>query len=177
MKTQLDTGDGCSPSLLKVVPNNTSSLMPYRVILLCATLSLLLGCTLGDDESHLDDIQSELNQNRKKWTSAMVSNYELNFRWKCGLCYDEPVSISVHESRIVDIAVMVKDSRFLNEPPDYHTVDGLFDFMQEGIDMKADTLSAEYHSELGYPIDVWIDYEIGGIDDEIGFEINGLRIK
>ena len=30
MKTQLDTGDGRSPSLLKVVPNNTSNPMPKR---------------------------------------------------------------------------------------------------------------------------------------------------
>ena len=149
----------------------------YSMILLCAILPLLLGCGLGDDDSRLDDIQSELNQNREEWTSAMVSNYELNFRWKCGLCYDEPVSISVRESRIVDVDVMVKDSRFLIEPPDYHTVDGLFDFLQEKIDMKVDTISVEYHSELGYPIDVWIDEEIGGIDDEIGFEINGLVIK
>ena len=147
------------------------------MILRYVTLFLLLGCTLGDDEPNLDDIQSELNQNRKKWTSAMVSNYELNFRWKCALCYDEPVSISVRESRLVNVDFVDETPPSPIAEPDYLTVDEFFDFMQEAIDMKADTLSAEYHSKLGYPIDVWIDYEIGGQDDEIGFEVRWLSIE
>ena len=177
MKTQPDTGGGRSPSHSKVVSNNASNPRPYRIILLCVTLSLLLGCTLGDDESHLDDIQSELNQNRKKWTSARVSNYELTFQWQCWGCSRYPVSISVREGRIVDIDFMGEDSRYFSGDPDYHTVDGLFDLMQAGIDRKVDILLAEYDSKLGYPIDVAIDDEIGTDDDAIGFEINGLVVK
>ena len=63
--------------------------MPYRMVLLCVTLSLLLGCILKDDR--LADVQSKLDQNRKKWTSAMVSNYQFNFRWDLFLRSEEYV--------------------------------------------------------------------------------------
>ena len=72
--------------------NNTSHPTPYCMALLCAILSLLLGCMLvdsvlkPDDKPKLTDSQSELDQNRKKWMSQMVSNYQFNFRWICFLC-------------------------------------------------------------------------------------------
>ncbi len=95
----------------------------YRIILLCTTLSLLLGCILKDDR--LADVQSKLDQNRKKWASAMASNYQFNFRWKC-FCsqeYVEPVSISVRESRIVDVAFVKDDVPFaIGGIEDYRTI-------------------------------------------------------
>ena len=89
--------------------------------------------------------------------------------------YVTPVSISVRENRIVAVDYVVKHR--VPFAIDYQIIEGLFDLLQEGIDKNVHSISAEYHSELGYPIDVWIDYEIGAIDDEIGFEINGLLIK
>ncbi len=178
MKTQVDTGNGRSLFLLKGVSNNTSNPMPYRIILLCTTLSLLLGCILKDDR--LADVQSKLDQNRKKWASAMASNYQFNFRWKC-FCsqeYVEPVSISVRESRIVDVAFVKDDVPFaIGGIEDYRTIEGLFDLLQEGIDKNAHTISADYHSELGYPVKASIDYEEYTVDEEIGFDINSLSIE
>ena len=179
MKTQPDTGGGRSPSLSKVVSKNTSSPVPYRIILLCATLSLLLGCILkGDDR--LTDVQSKLDQNRKKWTSAMVSNYELNFRWKC-YCpeeFVEPVNISVRENRIVDVAFLADDIPFtIIGLWRYQTVDKLFDLLQEAIDKNAYNISVDYHSELGYPVRASIDYEEYTVDEEKGFEIDSLIIE
>ena len=152
---------------------------PYRMILLCAIFSLLLGCILKDDR--LTDIQSELDRNRTKWASAMVSNYQFNFRWECYCheAYVEPVSISVRENRIVDVT-------FVDGVPftirnlwkrRHRTVDGLFDLVQEGIDKKAYSISVEYHSELGYPVMASIDYENDKHDEEQGFEVNGLVIR
>ena len=178
MKTQVDTGNGRSLFLLKGVSNNTSNPMPYRIILLCTTLSLLLGCILKDDR--LADVQSKLDQNRKKWASAMASNYQFNFRWKC-FCsqeYVEPVSISVRESRIVDVAFVKDDVPVAVEGLErYRAIEGLFDLLQEGIDKNAHSISAEYHSELGYPVEASIDYEEDAIDEELGFEIDSLLIE
>lgn len=181
MKTQVDTGSGRSPSHSKVVHNNASNPTPYRIILLCVTLPLLLSCDLTDNvfKSTDNDTQSELDLNRKKWASAMVRNYEFYFQWNCVFCdFGEggPVIISVRESRIVDINFVVDDVDTIGGF-NYHTIDGLFDFLQERIDQKADTISAEYHSELGYPTDVWIDDEMNTDDDEIGFEIQWLSIE
>ena len=179
MKTQVAAGRGRTPSFSKAVPNNTNSPIPYRIILLCATLSLLLGCILKDDE-RLTNIQSELDQNRKKWASAVVSNYQFNFRWKC-FCSEEfvePVNISVRENRIVDVAFVADDVPFtMIGLWRYQTVDKLFDLLQEGIDKNAHSISADYHSELGYPVRVSIDYEEYTVDEEKGFEIDSLIIE
>ena len=171
---------------MSIYLNNTSNPTPYRVVLLCATLSLLLGCMLvdydlkPDDKPKLTDIQSELDQNRKKWMSQMVSNYQFNFRWICfcTLEYMTPVNISVRENRIDSAAFVGGDAPVAVEGFDrYRTIDGLFDLLQEGIDKNAHSISAHYHSELGYPIDVWIDYDEAIADEELGFEINGLVIE
>lgn len=179
MKTQLDTGGGHSPSLSKTVSNNTNSPIPYRIILLCAILSLLLGCILKDDE-RLTNIQSELDQNRKKWASAVVSNYQFNFRWKC-YCSEEfvePVNISVRENRIVDVDFVADDVPFtMIGLWRYQTVDKLFDLLQEAIDKNAHSISVDYHSELGYPVSASIDYEEYTVDEEKGFEIDSLIIE
>ena len=179
MKTQVATGRGRTPSLSEAASNNTNTLTPYRIILLCATLSLLFGCILKDD-GRLTNIQSELDQNRKKWASAVVSNYQFNFRWKC-FCSEEfvePVNISVRENRIVDVAFVADDVPFtMIGLWRYQTVDKLFDLLQEGIDKNAHSISADYHSELGYPVRASIDYEEYTVDEEKGFEIDSLIIE
>jgi hypothetical protein len=175
MKTQVDTGNGRSLFLLKAVLNNTSNPMPCRIVLLCGTLFLLLGCILKDDR--LADVQSELDQNRKKWASAMASNYQFNFRWEC-YCSEEyvtPVNITVRENRIVAVDFVVKHR--VPFAIDYQTIEGLFDLLQEGIDKDAHSISAEYHPELGYPVKASIDYEEYTIDEELGFGIDSLLIE
>ena len=152
--------------------------LPYCMVLLCAILALLHGCILKDDR--LADIQSKLDQNQRKWTSAMVSNYQFNFRWECYCSpeYVAPVKISVRENRIDD-AVFVEDEVpvAVEGLERYRTIEGLFDLLQEGIDENAHTISAHYHSELGYPVKASIDYEEDSVDEELGFEIDSLSIE
>ena len=158
----------------------------YRIILLCATLSLLLGCMLVDYELKPDDkpkpadIQLELDQSRKKWMSQMVSNYQFNFRWICfcALEFMAPVNIAVRKNRI-DSAAFVEDDVpvAIEGLKRYRTIEGLFDLLQEGIDKNAHSILVDYHPELGYPIDGWIDYEAAIADEELGFEIQRLTIE
>ena len=150
----------------------------YCMVLLCVTLSLLHGCILKDDR--LADVQSKLDQNRQKWISKVVSNYQFNFQWNC-FCVPEhvaPVNISVRENRIGSAAFVEDNVPVAVEGlKRYRTIDGLFDLLQEGIDKNAHTISAEYHSELGYPIKGSIDYEKDKIDEELSFEIDSLLIE
>ena len=150
----------------------------YCMVLLCVTLPLLHGCILKDDR--LADVQSKLDQNRQKWMSKEVSNYQFNFQWNC-FCGPEhvaPVNISVRENRIGSAAFVEDDVPVAVEGlKRYRTIDGLFDLLQEGIDKNAHTFSAEYHSELGYPIKGSIDYEKDKRDEELSFEIDSLLIE
>ena len=110
----------------------------------------------------------------------MVSNYQFNFRWIC-YCdpkYVDPVNISVRENKI-DSATFVEDDIPIAVEgfERYRTIEGLFDFVQEGVDKNANSISTYYHSELGYPVKASIDYEEDTIDEELGFEINSLLIE
>ena len=110
----------------------------------------------------------------------MVSNYQFNFRWICfcALKSMEPVNITVRENRIDSAAFVEGDVPVAIEGlKRYRTIEGLFDLLQEGIDENAHSILVDYHPELGYPIDGWIDYEEAIADEELGFEINGLVVE
>lgn len=154
------------------------NLTPYHGVLLCATFSVLLGCILKDD-GRLTDIQSKLDQNRRKWTSATASHYQFNFRWLCHCPFlIEPVNISVRANRIVDVAFVADDVPFaVRSVRHYRTIEGLFNLLQAGIDNNVHAISAEYHPELGYPVKAFIDYEADAVDEERAFEIYSLNIR
>ena len=96
----------------------------------------------------------------------------------CGPEHVAPVNISVRENRIGSAAFVEDNVPVAVEGlKRYRTIDGLFDLLQEGIDKNAHTFSAEYHSELGYPIKGSIDYEKDKRDEELSFEIDSLLIE
>ena len=53
--------------------------------------------------------------------------------------------------------------------PLYHTIDGLFDKIQDAIDREAVRLTVSYDPEIGYPTSVSIDYSLTIIDEEFSF--------
>jgi len=145
-------------------------------------LAPLCGCEIIGlrDDRHVDT-QSRLDNNRKMWGSQMASNYEFNFQWSCYCTMDfvAEAKIGVRGSRIngadfvegnVPIPLDLANVR-------YKTVDGLFDLLQSAIDENAHTISAKYHPELGYPTEVWIDYEQNSVDEELGFSIHNLILE
>lgn len=90
----------------------------------------------------------------------------------------ETVNITVRENRIDSAAFVAGDVPVAIEGfKRYRTIDGLFDLLQEGIDENAHSILVDYHSELGYPIDGWIDYEEAIADEELGFEIDSLVVE
>lgn len=153
--------------------------MLFRIILMCCMLAPLCGCDilrLGDDR-HVDT-QSRLDSNRKMWDSQMASNYRFNFQWSCYCTMDfvAEVNISVRENRIHGAVLVEGDVPI---PLDaaierYKVMAGLFDLLQSAIDDNAYTITTKYHSEMGYPTEVWIDYEQQSVDEELGFSIHNL---
>ena len=156
--------------------------MLFRIVVLYFTLAPLCGCDilrLGDDR-HVDT-QSLLDGNRKKWDSEMASNYQFYFQWSCYCTMDfvAEVNITVIENRIqgaafVEGGVPIPLDAAIKR---YKVMDGLFDLLQSAIDDNAHTISAKYHPELGYPTEVWIDYEQNSVDEELGFSIHNLILE
>ncbi len=152
------------------------------IIVIYCMLAPLCGCDilkLGDDR-HVD-AQSLLDSNRKTWDSQMVSNYQFNFQWSCYCTMDfvAEVNISVRENRIHSAAFVEGDVPIPRHVAieRYEAMGGLFDLLQSAIDENAHTISAKYHPELGYPSEVWIDYEHRTVDEERGFSIHNLILE
>ena len=58
--------------------------------------------------------------------------------------------------------------------PDYLSIDGLFDLIQDAIDRSAFQISVKYHGELGYPLWAAIDYDRRIMDEEKGFQVGAF---
>jgi hypothetical protein len=57
---------------------------------------------------------------------------------------------------------------------DYPTIEDLFETLENWLSQDPHEVSADYHAELGYPTDVFIDFIENAIDEELGFVASGL---
>ena len=120
---------------------------------------------------------SRLEANRARWAASGIDVYRYRFRWEC-FCVSDDV-------RVVDITVAggtvmsVTDAE-TREPLSaqaaarYRTIDGLFDFVRESIDYPAESIHADFDSNLGYPSMAYVDYVAGIADEELGFRVYAL---
>ncbi len=151
-----------------------------RTTLLLLTTILIAGCSSGSGGSDTDgetDAASELRAARQKWEKAGMENYTFRFRWQC-FCIQEYVSLvelTVDGGEVVSGRYVEGDSALAGERlADYMSIDRLFDFIQEAVDRDAHSIRAEYHPDLGYPVDVYIDYDEMMADEEKGFTIESV---
>ena len=123
----------------------------------------------------LVELQEELNQNRESWEVQGITDYQMEFRWQCFCSPDfvAPVIISVTRGDTLDSVVFAENGLPADRTfsPNYLSIDGLFDLIQDAIDRSAFRISVKYHSELGYPISAAIDYDQRIADEERGFQV------
>jgi hypothetical protein len=110
--------------------------------------------------------QAELNMQRALWNSKNISSYDftLDVNCFCGPIVT-PAVVSVRSGAITS----VKDPTTMAAVPIfdvYETVDGLFDFLQSGINFPAHTLEANFDPQLGYPTRIDYDFVLLVADDE-----------
>jgi len=130
----------------------------------------------------LDEADAAYAAARALWESATLVDYDYSFSRGC-FCPQEYVG--PHEVSVRDgiVTAATYDGIDLKKLPiltltSYdeiiQTVDGVFDEIDSAID-EADRFTAEYHPELGYPTDVFIDWEDMMADEEVNYTIIDLR--
>ena len=117
-------------------------------------------------------------RNRELWEAQGITDYRMEFRWVC-FCppdYVAPVIISVTGGDTIGSVAFAEGTLPWNRdyPPDYTSINGLFDLIQGGIDERASDISVAYHAELGYPLSAAIDYDRRIIDEERGFQVGAV---
>ena len=125
----------------------------------------------------LNRVQVELNSHRNLWRRNRLSDYtyEYNVLCECSDKFGQTVKITVmdHEVESVVYAVSGKPP-VVGGSPRYHTIDTLFDLVQDAISNEADQLTVSYDTEFGYPTNIEIDYSSNSVDDEYSLTANAF---
>ncbi len=117
----------------------------------------------------------------RRWETAGIVDYEYQFTRNC-FCPREftgPYAASVQNGEVtlatldgVDLfdIEMLEIGRY---DEIIQTVDDVFAEVERAL-READSFNAEYHPQLGYPTEVWIDWDLRTADEEVGYVIRFL---
>ena len=142
-------------------------------------LASVLACSNAEPDPMLARAQVELDSQRTLWEQTRSSDYTYEYNVLC-FCSDnlgQTVKATVTNGAIESV-VYAESGEYgeSGKPPvrwggglGYHTIDSLFDVIQDAITNEADQLTVSYNSEFGYPTNVEIDRMINAIDDEYTF--------
>jgi hypothetical protein len=131
----------------------------------------------GLSQDELDTLQAELNANIVKWQQAGLSDYTFEFSVSCSCLTSitAPVRVTVRDTNTIESISYVETGEPVTEYLDlYLTVGGMFDMIQEAIDMRVANLTVSYDPETGYPTNVFVDRDFMMADEERGFEVRNL---
>lgn len=120
------------------------------------------------------DPATSLDRARQSWKRAAIGRYELVVTVRCFcIAGQRPERFSVDGGRAYPLAGLdAANTEFFER---YNTVDKLFAVIDYAIRMKAEVVRATYHSTLGYPTSVSIDYRQTIADDELRVEVTELQ--
>ena len=143
-----------------------------------ALLLLASGCGLVSS-SQRDEVQRELNRNRRLWQSHSVEDYRYVGRRLC-YCGQEatgPVRVEVVDGEVVSLTYEEDGepvvATFAGLWPGF---EGVFDIVQDAIDRDAAEIVVEYHAEYGYPTSIGIDYMENAVDEELGYVVEDFLV-
>ena len=117
----------------------------------------------------LSPAEVELNTHQALWRQAGVGDYSYVYDAQCECAdnYGQPVRLSVTDGRVRSVVYAESGALPLLEyTPRYHSVDSLFDLIQDAVDNQADSVSVSYDGVLWYPTKIEIDYSSNAVDDE-----------
>ncbi len=83
--------------------------------------------------------------------------------------------MSVVDGRVTQVSFA--EAGFTGEVPDpgrFGPVGELFEFLQDAIGRDAVRIDATFHPELGYPVEVFVDFDERLADEERGFMVRSL---
>jgi hypothetical protein len=124
-----------------------------------------------------DMYQSLLNKARSKWNKLNLDYYEYEYMQYC-FCINAGIPFAVQVKYNTIISIINKNDG--TEVPEYqyeyfHTIDGLFDIIQEAIDNNYHIMSLAFDPVYFYPAEISIDYIKNAIDDEMTYLASKLR--
>jgi hypothetical protein len=124
---------------------------------------------------------SAVGAHRARWRAAGLLSYEYGYRKFCECHPESPPEtvVTVRDGAVT--GVRHRPVNYTEEVPAeeanlefYWTVDGLFDLLESAAKRGAQ-VRASYDPTLGYPTELYVDYDASFIGDELDLKLTQVR--
>jgi hypothetical protein len=131
----------------------------------------LLACLLSGCGRY-GQLESELAIHEQKWQAQGIENYSLQMQRLCFCPNSEVVVIKVENAKLISMTYLASGKTLnTDEQHYYYDIKGLFGFIHELIQTKADTIQITWNESYAYPEVIAIDYFKNAIDDELTLKV------
>ncbi len=116
---------------------------------------------------------SDVDVARAKWQAAGVRSYRMVVRQTC-YCDPallQPIQLLVENQQIVQARGMQQNLPAGVDLQQFHTVEGLLDFVERSRQKKPHHLEVKYDPRFGVPLYIDYDYHRMMADDEVRYEV------
>lgn len=139
------------------------------VVALCASC----GGPTGPTEE-----QAQLSENRERFRATVGNSYRYDYQNVCFCGPDTRREVVVTVVNGVRTSVSAIDGTSIPRENwvDYLTVEEVFDAIAQALAEEAASVRVTYDDALGYPRDVFIDFDERIADEERGFSIENLEL-
>jgi uncharacterized protein DUF6174 len=121
---------------------------------------------------------ANLDAARARWKSAAIASYEYGYNKYCDCHRESPpvTTVTVRSGTVTSVRHRPAGSTTEvpgRNPEYYWTVDGLFDLIASA-EVRGVQVRATYDAELGFPREIYIDYDTKLIGDELDLRMTGI---
>ena len=124
-----------------------------------------------------DSPVAHLLRAQSRWERSGITSYTYRAARQC-FCpqeYVAQVEVQVVNRQVTDTTFVDPDhTGDVPDPQRFGTISNLFSFVQDAIEQDSHSINAVYHPELGYPTEVFVDYDRRMADEEQGFTVSAL---
>lgn len=153
------------------------------IVLVGAALTVAASCdnptepTISEDPTDTSEARQQLAASRERFRTTVGESYQYDYRNNCFCGPDTrlPVRVTIRNGARVSV-VTLEDAAPIppNRWGDFLTVEEAFDTIEQALNDGAATIQAVYDETLGYPREVFIDFDERIADEEQGFTFNNL---
>lgn len=147
--------------------------MRIRVLIHAAAGAAAMAASAASADTALDEA-------RARWRAAALTQYEYGYHKFCECHREAPPEtvVTVRDGSVVGVRHRPVGTATEVPAADknleyYWTVDGLFDLIASA-ESRGVEVRASYDAELGFPRELYIDYDAGFIGDELDLRLTGV---
>jgi hypothetical protein len=130
----------------------------------------------GCDNPFSSGPERDLEEARRTWSRQGIASYRFNVSQLCfcGPDVHGTFAVAVVQGRVASVTDAETGEPRTPGPSVPLTVEALFAKVEDAIDRDADRIEVRYDPQLGYPLEIAIDFVERAVDDEVTYTASGL---